>query len=874
MLECKWQFTDKTFIIMLLQNLKPDDDPDKCGFKSQKLKDLLNTCSHYNIQARKDALSNLKDLFQKQPGVLREQLNAVLQRILGLATDLEGSVRKSFLMLISLIFKSISETDISPFFGRIVAYLCSAMTHLNEGIRLDSMKFLDLCLEYFPHLVKENPKNIVVNFMNVISVEKSNVTKSSGIYMKTELKAKVTSQKTQFEVLTRLNRLLEVVFGNACRSINIDDSNLAKLSGVCSEFNLPTEFTDTEHVDPTAIASSYHGNSNHSSIQSNHFNDVIINNGENIIGNAKSTTNVGTSDFKRSPASSNSRPILVSNFTLKAVSSELEMSGSNEKWLKELISSLSSLLLEYWVECCPIEFSMNLIPIKRSLSLTIMKEILEIFLTLVKNLENATNKSQFLEFLNGSLHARVNAHFVKVFPFSFTLQQSGKQSKVESVESVTDFRLNILIAQLLSYYIPSLEDGINNLPRWASEVITYLLKVLCGETITKLTTSDIMSLTQLVQAFLLNLPEEFENEKAQLLQSIFKMFETSRARSNAKKVLLDFLVKIVDSRRSHSGTIVIILDKWLKSLLKMLEKDITQDLKYEILFICKSGILQGFPNLTEAMAKELLQVFKVENFSKLSEKAQRLVIEILYHCGQTPSCQLYGVLATLSNSGSLSLPVFKYLLFAIHQLVHSNTVLTAIGDYLSFILSVAIGHTQDKLDRIQAHEKQQSNCYNFKQVSEPHTIVAEFENTSASTQITNESWEYACKVIEIVCHVLAQSDYSSRFLEMLRKPLCKLFSKYTTLPIQAVYRLLYLVKTLLYLPRNADSSDSTELLTIIGAWCAVLNHFLLKVAAEFGKLNVIPTLTGHLQAVISDLCKSSEIILKQYNGRISSVYND
>ena len=872
MLECKWQFTDKTFIIMLLQNLRPDDDPDECGFKSQKLKDLLNACSHYNIQARKDALSNLKDLFQKQPGVLREQLNAVLQRILGLATDLEGSVRKSFLMLILLIFKSISETGISPFFGRIVAYLCSAMTHLNEGIRLDSMKFLDLCLEYFPHLVKENPKNILVNFMNVISVEKSNVTKSSGIYIKTELKAKVTSQKTQFEVLTRLNHLLEVVFGNACRSSDIVDSNLAKLSGVCSEFNLPTKSTDTEHVDLTAIASGYDGNSSHSSIQSNHFDD--IKNGKNIISNDKSTTNAGTSDFKRSPASSNSRPILVSNFTVKTVSSELELSGSNEKWLKELISSLSPLLLEYWVECCPVEFSMNLIPIKRSLSLQIMKEILEIFVTLVKSLENVTDESQFLEFLNGSLRAQVNAHFVKVFPFSFTLQQSGKKSKAESVESVTDFRLNILIAQLLSYYIPFLEDGINDLPRWASEVITYLLKVLCGNTTTKLTTSDIISLTQLVQAFLLNLPEEFENEKAQLLQSIFKMFETSRATSNAKKVLLDFLVKIVDSRRNHSGTIFTILDKWLKSLLRMLDKDITQDLKYEILFICKSGILQGFPNLTEAMAKELPRVFTVENFSKLSEKVQRLVIEILYHCGQIPPCQLYGVLATLSNSGSLSLPVFKYLLFAIHQLVHSNTVLTAIGDYLGFILSVAIGHTQDKLDRIQAHEKQQSNGYNFKEVSEPHTIVAEFENSSISAQITNEGWEYASKVIEIVCHVLAQSDYSSRLLEMLRTPLCKLFSKYTTLPIQAVYRLLYLVKTLLYLARNPDSSDSTELLSIIGVWCAVLHHFLLKVAAEFGKVNVIPTLTSHLQAVISDLCKSSEIILKQYNGCISSVYND
>ena len=821
--------------------MKPDDDEDKYSFKAQKLKDLLNTCSHYNVQARKDALSNLKDLFQKQPEVLKDNLNAVLQRILGLATDLESSVRKTFLMLISLICKSISETDISPFFGSIVAYLCSAMTHLNEGIRLDSMKFLDLCLEHFPQLVKANPKNILLNFMNVISVEKSNVAKSSGIYIKTELKAKVTSQKTQLQVLSRLNCLLGVVFGDACRSNSIAESNLFNLSSASDKFDLQTQCTNN--------------------IQSNNFHD--INDGQNPHSDAKSTTIDDTSNINRFSSFSNPYSILVSNFTLETATSELEMLRSNEKWLRELITSLLPVLLEYWVECSPVEFSMNLIPIKkRSFSLQIMKEILEIFVTLVKSLEDATDQSQFLEFLNGNLLAQVNTHFVKVFPFRFTLQQSGKQSKVESIETVTDLGLNILIAQLLSYYIPDLKDDVNNLPRWASEVLAYLQNVLSANTPNKLTATDIMSITQLVQSFLLNLPEEFENEKAHLLESIFKMFENSRPTSNAKKISLDFLVKIVNSRRNYGGKIFAVLDNWLKSLLKLLGKDVSQDLKCEILFICKSGIVQGFPNLTNAVVKELPRFFAVENFSKLSENVQRLVIEILYHCGQIPSCQLYGVLATLSNYGNLSLPIFKYLLFVVHQLVHSNSVISAIGDYLSFILSIAIGHTEDKLDCVQACEKQQPNSYNFKEVSEPHRIVAEFGNSNTNSPITIESWAHANEVIEIVCQVLAQSDYSLRLLEMLKVPLCKLFSKYATLPLEVVYRLLYLVKTLLHLAKNMDAPDCADVLAIIGTWCVVLHYFLLRIAAEFGSVNIIQMLNNHLKAIISDLCKSSEIILK------------
>ncbi len=814
--------------LLLLQNLKQDGAQCGTSFRGQNLKEMLRSCSHYNTQAREDALTGLKDLFQNNPGILKDNLNAVLQQILRLTTDIESSVRKRFLVLISVTFKALSDTEISPFFSNIVAYLCSAMTHIDETIRLHSLKFLDLCLEFFPQLVKERAKNIVLNFTNVVSVKKSGMPKSSGVPIKTELKAKVMSQKMQLEVLSQLNRLLRVVFGNGIDQNEIS-SHFSSPSNSHAKFGSPNQ-SNTKPIDPS---------------------NNLKNDGNGDYGN----TSISSSIVSNTPA------ILVSNFSLKTTASEFKTSTTNEDWLKEFVSSLAPVLFEYWVECCPAEFSVNLIPIRKvSVSLQIMKEILEILVTLVESCErNISHPEWFRLFLNNELGHLVNVHFNPVFPLSFTLQQSGRKSKVQPVESITDVKLNILIAQLLSYYIGDIE----NYPKWPSKILTYIQEVLVAQLTNRqrsqFIASDIKCLTCLViKMHSIDMPKHLEDKKVQLLEVIYQLFDSSCA---TLKVWLDFVAEIINGARNEPTIIVLV--KWLKSLLKILNKDITQDLKYEIFFICKSGILQRFPHLTNAIAEELPRVFAVEYFSRLSEKLQRIVIEVLYHNGQVPSRELYGVLATLCHSGCLSVPVFEYLLLVIHQLVHSSSPVTTLGDYLSFILSITIGHTQKQLEHFQTNAEGQPNCYNFKEINKLYTVVAEFENNNANPQITKESWEHENKVIEIICQVLAQSDYCSRFLEMLEAALCKLFSKYPTLPVDIVYRLLYLTGNLLHLTKDSDTREwSIKHLSSVATWCAVVWHFLLKVSVEFGKVNFMQTLARQLKAVISKLCKSSETVLK------------
>ena len=775
------------------QNLQQDGGIET-NLKGKKLKDLLRSCSHYNTQARVDALLGLKDLAERHPHVFKDNLNEVLRSTLGLITDLEYSVRKTFLTIFVTLFRTLSETELSPFFGSIIAYLCSAMTHLNDGVRLDSMKFLDLCLQYFPQLVRANAKNIIVDFMNMISSEKSSASKSVGIPRTATLKAKVTSQKTQLELLSRLNRLLHVVFPDAQESSRGEGNRTFPGKNLAVPENVGV---DDDKILNRTVGIGDSNSPGYNRIGCHNSTVVTVTSSNHDDGNAFDS--VSLSMF----------PILVSNFSLKSSPGDISESDTmgnadtltSETWLADFISCLTPVLFEYWVECCPAQFSTNLAPVKEeSLSLQIMKETLEIFVTLVQSLEKTVlEQSQLQEFLKSKLYSQFDNHFVKVFPLSFTVRKSGKRTKKdESVESITDVDLNILIARLLSYFIPELKhlDDTDNFPRWASEVLKYLQKVLVGKTTNGgplFANADIKSVMKLVKMFLLGLPKAFESLKVQLLESVFQLFECSRATSNVKKVLLDVLADLLDPARDLNQELKSILDERLKSLLKILKKDVSEDVKYKIFLVCKSGILQGFPNLMSAIADLLPSIFKVENFSNLSEIVQQLVIEILYHTVKIPSCELFEVLAKLCMSRSLSLKFLKYLLLVVHQLVHSNaesSVVLTIADYLSFVLSVVLGQTKDQLEHIQTL-KNHPNVF-CHEVSKLNTLVFDFGSDGESSS-TKENWEYT-NFIEIICQFLAQSDYSGKFLEMLGDPLCRLFEKFPMLPLEAVYRLLYLVK--------------------------------------------------------------------------------
>ena len=846
-------------INILQQNLNQDHGDEPTNSKRQTLKDLLSSCSHYNTQAREEALVGLKNLIEEHPNVLKDNLGDILQRILGKITDIESSVRRVYLSLIWSIFKSLPESKISPFFPNVVAYLGCAMTHLNEGIRMDSMKFLDHCLHHYPRLLSTNSKNIILNLIDVISSDKGGQdkqqnTRAPGML---SLKAKVTSQKSQLEVLSRLNRLLGVIFSDS------GDTSASTANG-------SNTIQDDSRNSRTITARNLYGATNPTSAS-----PVV----SSSLHGPFTTMEIA----------------LISNFSLKSASggffdpstSPSDLFG-NEVNLMDFISSLSPVLLEYWVECCPAEFAMNLIPVKKtSISLQIMKEVLEVFVTLIRGLEKIVSEQEvFFKFLKEKLFSQIYGHCFSVFPMSFTMQNAvtkkgGKKADIQGNQRISDVFLNLLICELLCYFTTDAEQEDGTLPKWAREVVNYLCEVLANKARgssqqSQITLNDIQSLTKLVMVLILNLPVSADDLKTKLLKNVHQLFEAACGTSNTKKVLLQFLQDLLKhlAHREISQELKAILDIWLCSLLKKTNKlDFGSTFVHNIFSICKSGIVQKFPNIATVVKDALPCIFKTENFSQLGEATQLLVVEIFYHLKQTPSKQLYDVLIALCHSGSLSLTVFQYLMQVIYQASIPGTPdeqCSMLPAYLRFVLSILVGWPLKKLTRLQ--KQTFSESYNHP-VSKDNILVTDpkdyycyvsKDTSDKDAEIMKKEWQYQKSTTRIVCQYLMLSEFSETLLQMIAPSLSKLLNEDTALPLPVVYRLLYVVKTLLSSAKEShdEKKGLGGLLVCTAKWCSVVWHFSITVNTDSKHGEFFKTILKDFKELISELIKISSDILR------------
>ncbi|XP_046845349.1 testis-expressed protein 10 homolog isoform X2 [Xenia sp. Carnegie-2017] len=805
--------------INIIQNLKPAENviSDDGNKKEGKFKELLNCCSHYNVQARENALIGLKDLFKTHPRILKDNLGQVLQRILNTVTDVHESVRKAFYAIISMIFESNATSDISPFFASIQAHLCSAMTHLSENVCIDSMKFLDLCLKHFPQIVRQDPQTVLSNFINIISVEKHSLYKKSSGSHNVQFQAKTITQTTQLTVLKRLNQLVSVSFKGV---VNIKYSTSSKF--VTSNDNNDSRSHRNAHTGPTVLRSSH--------------------------------------------------PVFVTNFTLNRASSDRKTTLSNS-WLIEFVQRIFPVLLEYWIECCPTEFSTSLIPVpRRSLSLLIMKEMLEIFNSLVESLEKScSGESKFQDFLRSEMFSQLHTHLIKIFPLSFHVQAGGRKERAESQENITDIRLNMLIAQLLFRLISINPDAIGQ-TRLTSLVLCYLKNTLTiqgsSKGNAKIGQFDFVALVGLVKMFVFNMPKVFKGEKIQLIRSLYAVQE-NRSKGTNKMILTSVLAEIVGSASEYGHDMIAVLSDWIIFLLKHLRQDTSEELHCQVLSICKSASLQNFPNLSNCIGETLPRLF--QKFSTRSVKAQKLLIELLFYNKRCPSKHLYEVLVRLCHSRCISFEVFEYLLFVLFRLVNFNSnqcTTPNFSNFFSFLFSVIIGYSTEELNKLRALSFEDSGFYSFKDLN---AVIAVFDGKMLNFQITKEKWSDLKKISHVICEIMPKTKHPKGLFPIFSNTLSTLFTAYHVLPLAAVYKTLKFVEAILLLANNVgalydeatlplegDSEQYRDLFVALSKWCATVWSFAFKISMEFGKGELIETVCKDVKAVTLQLCKLSE----------------
>uniref|UniRef100_A0A0B6Y7H0 Pre-rRNA-processing protein Ipi1 N-terminal domain-containing protein n=1 Tax=Arion vulgaris TaxID=1028688 RepID=A0A0B6Y7H0_9EUPU len=157
----------KTRQIQLTQRIKDDGGQDTVTKKKLVIQDLLRQCDHHSSSARVNAISGLKELWLTNYADLMVPTNVhgygeILKKLSTLLIDNEAIVRHSVINLFKLILTKLSSKTSGDknsnrlegrLYSHIHAYLCCAMNHVHEDIKLDALILFDTLLDSFPHLM-------------------------------------------------------------------------------------------------------------------------------------------------------------------------------------------------------------------------------------------------------------------------------------------------------------------------------------------------------------------------------------------------------------------------------------------------------------------------------------------------------------------------------------------------------------------------------------------------------------------------------------------------------------------------------------------------------------------------------------------------
>ena len=135
-------------------------------------------------------------------------------------TDVDAAVRHSLQLCVRYALHQMNENEIKPFLKILVAYICSGMTHINEGVQLDALNILEVVISRFPSIFQQHAQKVLTNFMDLLVKQTSKETSTSQTLKGSKIKGgfsilnvegKLLSLKTRCKILEKLFKILEVV---------------------------------------------------------------------------------------------------------------------------------------------------------------------------------------------------------------------------------------------------------------------------------------------------------------------------------------------------------------------------------------------------------------------------------------------------------------------------------------------------------------------------------------------------------------------------------------------------------------------------------------------------------------------------------------
>ncbi|RGB26384.1 hypothetical protein C1646_721339 [Rhizophagus diaphanus] len=552
-------FTDTSFksraISLPSQSITEDKSNEITNSRNLTLNELLTQLKHYNSGMRKDAIIGLKDFFRVNPHILSQSLSLVVNSLLRLLIDDNKFVRTTLLSFFTEFFISMEKSELRPFLPILIIYTCSAITHIYEDIRADSIKFMELWLNIAPDIIVDGFwQRVVPNYIGLLTTDSNTIVTNSVSSIVTPLtnsQNQFWSHEVKIEILSSFHKLLKYGL------IDDDDDDSMQFKQNVSidweQVHGKVELLPSHPLRSSLLPHLSQSKSKYTT-QLN-----LFNNSSSLIAENKNERINISKILSRNETNKN----IEENFDVSTVQGRL--SGA-----KDLLNVINPILLAIWLDTAPSilgTISIN----QNSYSLKIIHLVLKIMVVLWRStiryelINQEFTDKQWIE----SQLKQLLKHYVVYFPFGAE-STSIRDEKVES----TLQEMNLLFCELTSFFLnistlknkemdskndkksshkkrkrTEVSNSFEAQPLWIEQVVEYILHVLGFESNKALMTSStsdfkadhLKTLLPTIKS-LLNCLEDDKQE------SIFKAIidYSKRCRSQStKRIFIDFISKLL-----------------------------------------------------------------------------------------------------------------------------------------------------------------------------------------------------------------------------------------------------------------------------------------------------------------------------------------
>ena len=342
------------------------------------------------------------------------------------------------------------------------------MTHISEEVQIDSLKVLDLCLEFFPSLFVSQSHKILRDFAELISkkqevassskVIKGSKQKNTGIsaLVNRELivnpKGRLSSAKIRHKILERLDKMLGILVSNRSTEGKYHKSVIAE--------DNTREIVTSETEKECLVVDCTLGNTISVPLYkyTRHRLDII-------------------SHFDSTISSTDAKFEVTSNLGGSSLSSDS---------VRHLATTFAPLLFDCWIECNAAEFSAALYRQSDGIStlsamVTISRIINWITYLIIPCKTLGSNKNDVAQWFSENYFEDFCQYFVKSFPYNIEAPVSSIKSKNKEsfVASVLD--LNIILAEITCFFTS--QEGTESKIRrkWSDKIMKFVNETLAGD---------------------------------------------------------------------------------------------------------------------------------------------------------------------------------------------------------------------------------------------------------------------------------------------------------------------------------------------------------------------------------------------------------